>query len=118
MSPSPAPISARASAPPLRIGVLGSGTVGREVVRALLEGSERLAPAGGRRLELAGVAVRNLARHRGDGIPEALLTDAPAHLVASPDVDVIVELMGGDEPARTLMAAALAMGKPVVTANK
>ena len=46
------------------------------------------------------------------------LTDAPAHLVASPEVDVIVELMGGDEPARTLVSAALAAGKPVVTANK
>ncbi len=53
-----------------------------------------------------------------DGIPDDLLTDAPAHVVAAPDVDVIVELMGGDEPARTLIAAALSVGKPVVTANK
>jgi len=53
-----------------------------------------------------------------NGIPERLLTDAPAHLVADPEVDVIVEVMGGDEPARTLIAAALAAGKPVVTANK
>ena len=51
-------------------------------------------------------------------IPEALLTDAPAHLVAAPETDVVVELMGGDEPARTLIAAALSAGKPVVTANK
>jgi homoserine dehydrogenase len=57
---------------------------------------------------------RGLAR----GLPAGLLTDAPAHLVASPDVDVIVELMGGDEPAHTLIAAALAARKHVVTANK
>ncbi len=47
-----------------------------------------------------------------------LLTDAPAHLVASDETDVVVELMGGDEPAHTLIAAALGAGKPVVTANK
>ena len=52
------------------------------------------------------------------GIPAELLTDAPAHLVADPETDVIVELMGGDEPARTLITAALVAGKPVVTANK
>lgn len=115
--PSPAILSVPERAP-LRVGVLGAGSVGREVIRALLDGSSRLAPSGGRRLELAGVAVRDLRRHRADGIPGHLLTDAPAHLVASPDVDVVVELMGGDEPARTLIAAALGMGKHVVTANK
>ncbi len=52
------------------------------------------------------------------GCPPALLSDAPAHLVADDEIDVIVELMGGDEPAHTLIAAALAMGKSVVTANK
>ena len=52
------------------------------------------------------------------GLPADLLTDAPAHLVADPDTDVIVELMGGDEPAHTLIAAALGAGKSVVTANK
>ena len=103
---------------PLRVGVLGAGTVGREVVRAFVEHPERLAPADGQRLELAGVAVRDVQRHAGSGIPEHLLTDAPAHLVAAPDIDVIVELIGGDEPAHTLIAAALGVGKPVVTANK
>ena len=110
--PSPSPRS------PLRVGLLGAGTVGGAVVRALLEAPERLAPFDGARLVLAGVAVRDTAKAAAAGIPEALLTDAPAHLVASPEVDVIVELMGGDEPARTLIAAALAAGKPVVTANK
>ena len=103
---------------PLRVAVLGAGTVGREVVRALLEHGERLCAFDGAPLILAGVACRDLGRARSAGIPAKLLTDAPAHLVASADTDVIVELMGGDEPARTLIAAALSAGKPVVTANK
>jgi homoserine dehydrogenase len=106
------------AAPPLRVGLLGAGTVGREVARAFESFPERLAIHGGARLELVGVAVRDLARARAAGIPAALLTDAPAHLVASDETDVIVEVMGGDEPARTLIAAALAAGKAVVTANK
>ena len=103
---------------PLRVGVLGAGTVGREVIRALLDRSPRLTPADGSPLVLAGVAVRDVERAKASGIPEALLTDAPAHLVASPEIDVIVEVMGGDEPARTLVLAALANGRAVVTANK
>jgi homoserine dehydrogenase len=103
---------------PLRVAVLGAGTVGREVVRALLERADALRPADGSALELTGVAVRDVARAVGAGVPADLVTDAPAHLVASPETDVVVELMGGDEPARTLVAAALSAGKAVVTANK
>ncbi|MDA8237373.1 MAG: homoserine dehydrogenase [Chloroflexi bacterium] len=103
---------------PLRVAVLGAGTVGGAVVRAFVERPATLAPFGGARLVLAGVAVRDLARAAGRGIPADLLTDAPAHLVADPGVDVVVELMGDDEPARTLVAAALGAGRAVVTANK
>ncbi|MGZ8527956.1 MAG: homoserine dehydrogenase, partial [Candidatus Limnocylindrales bacterium] len=103
---------------PLRVAVLGAGTVGLEVIRALTTDADRLSPADGSRLVLVGVAVRDLDRARANGVPAELLSDAPAHLVASPEVDAIVELMGGDEPARTLTAAALGAGKPVVTANK
>jgi len=110
--PSPSP------RPPLRVGLLGAGTVGLAVARAMLDDPDRLAPFDGARLVLAGVAVRDPARAVAAGIPEDLLTDAPAHLVASPEVDIVVELIGGDEPARTLISAALAAGKPVVTANK
>jgi homoserine dehydrogenase len=102
----------------LRVAVLGAGTVGREVVRALLERPDELRPADGASLELAAVAVRDPGRAVAAGIPASIVSDAPAHLVADEDVDVVVELMGGDEPAHTLIAAALSMGKSVVTANK
>jgi homoserine dehydrogenase len=106
-------------AAPLSIAVLGAGTVGREVVRALLDGSNGLAAAaGGVELRLTGVAVRDLERARTGGIPNELLTDAPAHLVALPENDVVVELLGGEEPARTFLVAALDAGRNVVTANK
>ncbi len=106
------------TAAPLRVAVLGAGTVGREVVRAFEEWPDRLARNGGRRLELVGIAVRDVDGARRRGLPAGLLTDAPAHLVADPDTDVVVELMGGAEPAHTLIEAALGAGKAVVTANK
>jgi len=107
------------SSAPLQVAVLGAGTVGREVVRALL-GRPEISdpPGGGPGLRLVGVAVRDSAKAVAAGIPSDLVSDTPAHLVASPETDVIVELMGGDEPARTLISAALGVGKAVVTANK
>ena len=102
----------------LRVAVLGAGTVGAEVVMALLERAAELTSADGAPLTLAGIAVRDVDRARRRGLSPDLLTDAPAHLVAAADTDVIVELMGGNEPARTLIAAALGAGKAVVTANK
>jgi len=104
--------------PSLRVAVLGAGTVGAAVVRGFLQRPQKMAPFDGARLELVGVADRFMDRVIAAGVPAELVTDAPANLVADPGVDIIVELLGGDEPARTLIAAALGAGKRVVTANK
>lgn len=103
---------------PLRVAVLGAGTVGAEVACALLDDGAATRAVAGAPLVLTGVAVRDVARAVARGIPAALVSDAPAHLVADDEADIIVECMGGDEPAHTLIAAALSMGKSVVTANK
>ena len=95
---------------PNRIAILGAGTVGREVVITLL--TDWTAD-----YDLTGIAVRDVPKAEAAGLPANLLTDAPAHLVSG-GPDVLVELMGGEEPARTLIVAALGAGIPVVTANK
>jgi homoserine dehydrogenase len=100
------------------VAMLGAGTVGRAVAHGFQDHADGLVSADGAALTLVGVSVRDLDRAREAGIPADLLTDAPAHLVADPAIDIIVEVMGGDEPARTLLVAALRAGKAVVTANK
>ncbi len=103
---------------PLRVAVLGCGRVGSPVVGLLQEQARDLEARVGAPLELAGVAVRRLGRRRDFEIaPELLTTDAEA-LVARDDVDIVVEVIGGIEPARTLILKAMACGKSVVTANK
>lgn len=102
---------------PLRVALLGCGTVGSEVVRLLHEQAADLTARIGAPLELAGVAVRRLDRTREHVAPELLTTDAMG-LVTREDVDIVVEVIGGIEPARELITTALATGKPVVTANK
>ncbi|WP_176737911.1 homoserine dehydrogenase [Micromonospora inyonensis] len=103
----------------MRLAILGCGTVGSEVVRLLHEQSADLAARIGAPLEIAGIAVRRLGRDRGDlpVAPELFTTDAVG-LVKSDDVDVVVEVVGGIEPARSWLVDALRAGKSVVTANK
>jgi len=101
---------------PIRVALLGCGTVGTEVVRLLTDQAEDLTQRIGAPVELAGIAVRRPNKHRE--VPEHLLTTDAAALVASADVDVIVEVIGGIEPTRGLLLDALKAGKSVVTANK
>ncbi len=104
--------------PTLKVALLGCGVVGSEVARLLVEQADDLAPRVGARLELAGIAVRRVSHPRAAGIDRALLTTDAHALVTRPDVDIVVEVIGGIEPARSLLLAALKNGKPVVTANK
>ncbi|NNU25968.1 homoserine dehydrogenase [Isoptericola sediminis] len=100
---------------PLRVALLGCGVVGTEVAHGLLENSAELAARAGAPLEVVGIAVRDASRER-EGVPAALLTEDAEALVDA--ADVVVELMGGIEPARTLILRALERGASVVTANK
>jgi homoserine dehydrogenase len=103
---------------PLRVALLGCGTVGSEVVRLLNRDAADLASRIGRPLEIAGIAVRRPQRPRDLAIDPALLTADAAGLVTRDDVDLVVEVVGGIEPARTWLLSALEHGKSVVTANK
>ncbi|GAA5155884.1 homoserine dehydrogenase [Pseudonocardia eucalypti] len=101
---------------PIRVALLGCGTVGGEVVRLLGEQSVELAARVGAPVELVGVAVRR--PHKHPEVPAELLTADASGLVNRPDVDVVVEVIGGIDPARGLLLDALKAGRGVVTANK
>lgn len=105
------------STPVIGVALLGCGVVGGEVARTLLTRADELAARTGARLQLRGIAVRRTGRHR-DGIPDELLTTDAEGLLNRDDVDVVVEVIGGIEPVRTLLLTALKAGRSVVTANK
>jgi homoserine dehydrogenase len=100
------------------VALLGCGTVGSEVVRLLERDADDLTSRIGRPLEIAGIAVRRPQRRRDLSVDPGLLTADAAGLVARDDVDLVVEVVGGIEPARTWLLSALRSGKSVVTANK
>ena len=103
----------------LKVAMLGCGVVGSEVARLLTEHSDDLAARVGRPLELAGIAVRRPDRDRGNVPVDASLFTADAQaLVSRGDIDIVIEVIGGIEPARSLILAALEAGASVVTANK
>ncbi|HTB56090.1 MAG TPA: homoserine dehydrogenase [Trebonia sp.] len=101
----------------LRVALLGCGVVGSQVARLLREQADDLAVRTGARIEVAGIAVRRLS-HPRPGIDQALLTTDAMGLATRPDVDIVIEVIGGIEPARSLLLAAMKAGKSVVTANK
>ncbi len=95
------------------VGLLGAGVVGSQVARVILDTESEI----GAQLTINGILVRDIKRER-DGIPTGLLTTDPEQILSDDRNDIIVEVMGGEEPARSYMAAALSAGKHVVTANK
>jgi homoserine dehydrogenase len=103
----------------VRVALLGCGVVGTQVARLLTQHADDLAARVGARVELVGVAVRRLGRDRAvTGLAPGLFTTDAEGLVAREDVDVVVEVIGGIEPARTLVLSAMEHGASVVTANK
>ena len=102
----------------LRVGLLGCGTVGSAVVRLLHEHREDFGRRAGCRLEVSKVAVRDPSRRRDVPLDPSAFTADPMDVIDDPDVDIVCELMGGSEPAGSLILAAFDRDKPVVTANK
>ena len=104
--------------PVVTVGLLGCGIVGTELVRLIAQRSDAIAANADVRLRLGGVAVRSASKDRGLSIDESLLTTDARSIVEDPEIDIVVEVIGGIEPARSLILAALEAGKPVITANK
>jgi homoserine dehydrogenase len=100
----------------LKVALLGCGNVGAQVARILIEDADALAARTGARLQLSGIAVRNVNARRDVDLPQDLFTTDADTLVK--DADLVIELMGGIEPARTLILSALSNGACVVTGNK
>jgi homoserine dehydrogenase len=110
--------TAPSTARPLKVALLGCGVVGSEVARLLTRDGDELARRIGAPIELVGIAVRRLGRARDLDLPADLFTTDAHALVTRGDLDVVVEVIGGIEPARELILAALEHGASVVTANK
>ena len=101
---------------PLRIALLGAGSVGSQVARLLIENKAELAARVGAELELIGVVVRDIDKAVKAGVPKQLLTTEAEDMIVS--ADIVIEVMGGIEPARTYILQALNSGSDVITANK
>ena len=98
--------------------MIGLGTVGSGALRILQENADLIRHRVGVPIEVTKIAVRDLKRDRGLKLPQGVLTDNPAGIVEDPNIDIVVELIGGYEPAKDLILRAIARGKHVVTANK
>jgi homoserine dehydrogenase len=101
-----------------RVGLIGFGTIGTGVIKLLQQNSELLVERLGARLELAKVVDLDITSDRGVTVPPGVLSTQIDDLLADPSIDIVIELIGGYEPARTFVLRAIASGKHVVTANK
>jgi homoserine dehydrogenase len=102
----------------INVGMIGLGTVGTGALRILRDNADLIRQRVGVGIEVSRIAVRDLRRDRGIKVPDSLLTDNPAKIIDDPEIDIVVEVIGGYEPARELILAAISRGKHVVTANK
>ncbi len=101
----------------LKVGMLGAGVVGSQIARLLIANKSDLVSRAGANLELIAIAVKD-AKLKRDGIPAALLTNDAKSIVNDPQIDLVIEVIGGIDPAKDLILTALNNGKSVVTANK
>jgi homoserine dehydrogenase len=101
----------------LKVGMLGAGVVGSQIARLLIANKSDLASRAGANLELVSIAVKD-SKLKRDGIPAALLTTDAKSIVNDPQIDLVIEVIGGIDPAKELILTALKNGKSVVTANK
>ena len=102
-----------------KVGIVGFGTVGQGAARALVEHREEIRARAGFEIDMAVVCSRNIQQRDTSWLPDGVRRTADWHeVVASPDVDIVAELVGGTTVARQIVTAALEAGKPVVTANK
>lgn len=102
----------------VRVGFLGCGVVGAAAAEILISSRDELAARSGAAIDIARIAVQTLSKDRGVSVGSGVFTTDPWEVVASPEVDVVVEVMGGLDPARDLVLASFKAGKHVVTANK
>jgi homoserine dehydrogenase len=103
----------------LRLGIAGLGTVGTGVLDILAKYAELIATRAGKTVEATAISARNRAKNRGHDLSKLAWFDNPVALAQSPDIDVFVELIGGEgDPAKAAVEAALSAGKPAITANK
>lgn len=101
----------------LKVGMLGAGVVGSQIARLLIANKSDLASRAGANLELVSIAVKD-SKLKRDGISAALLTNDAKSIVNDPQIDLVIEVIGGIDPAKELILTALKNGKSVVTANK
>ena len=103
--------------PTIKAALLGAGTVGGGVYKLVQRQKDELPYKAGANVEISRILVRNTSKHR-EGIPDELLTDDWKSIVNDPEIKIVIELMGGIEPARTYLLEAMRAGKQVITANK
>jgi homoserine dehydrogenase len=103
---------------PMKVGLLGLGVVGGGTWNVLARNAEEIARRAGRRIDITRIAVRDVAKARARLGDAVALSDQATDVVRDPEVDIVVELIGGIEPARTLVLEAIGNGKHIVTANK
>jgi len=102
----------------IKIGLLGLGTVGTGVAKVLINNQESIAKKVGKPVELVKVLVSDTKKHRSITFPRGIITDNPEELLSNPEIDILVEVIGGINPAKDYIIKALENNKQVITANK